>query len=70
MRRLRAGILDRLTGVDTWARSRSGIDDEIRDQVAELLRDPAGYTRREPGCGGTGRASRASSSSALAWRGL
>ena len=53
MRRLRAGIIGRLTGVDTIGGIPSGIDDEIRNDVAELLRDPAGYTRREPGCGGT-----------------
>ena len=53
MRRLRAGIIDRLTGVDTIGGIPSDIDREIRDDVAELLRDPTGYTRREPGCGGS-----------------
>lgn len=53
LRRLRAGFIERLTGVDTVGEIPGSIDDEIRDSVAELLRDPAAYARREPGCGGT-----------------
>ncbi len=53
MRRIRAGVIDRLTGVDTIGGIPSDLDNEIRDAVAELLRDPSGYARREPGCGGS-----------------
>ena len=45
LRRLRAGFIERLTGVDTVGEIPGSIDDEIRDSVAELLRDPAAYAR-------------------------
>jgi hypothetical protein len=53
LRRLRAGFIERLTGIDTVGEIPGGIDDEIRDSVADLLRDPSRYALRAPGCGGT-----------------
>ena len=53
LRRLRATFIERLTGIDTVGEIPGAIDDEMRDSVAELLRDPSAYARREPGCGGT-----------------
>ncbi|HEU0023037.1 MAG TPA: hypothetical protein VFQ12_00300 [Thermoleophilaceae bacterium] len=52
IRRIRSGILRRLTGVDEVGEIPFDIDREIRDEVAELLRDPTGYSPGA-GCGGT-----------------
>ncbi len=53
VRRIRRKIIDRLDGVDTVGDIPATLDAEIRDAVAELLRDPTGYARREPSCGGS-----------------
>ena len=52
MRQIRAGIVARLTGVDTIAQLPLDVVPQIREQAVALLRDPKSFTFQGAGCGG------------------
>ena len=53
MRQIRAGFIARLSGVESIAQLPFTIDTEMREQAANLLRDPRAFTFAGGGCGST-----------------